>query len=221
MKKLLPLLIILLSIPTTKAQSICFTENKGQVYDQNYKARPDVLFGVMAGNMAVHIKNTGVSYQLYRVDKWKEATEAPFSLGEGRGVEAKFPHKEIEQQTIYRIDLTWVNANPNFTKTTDEALPGYNNYYLESCPNGALNVKSYKGITLHNLYKGINLHYYEKQGQLKHDYIVAPHANYKQIQLKIEGAQVSINKDGSLLLNTPLGKVQEGAPVVYQNGKQL
>jgi hypothetical protein len=221
MKILLPLLIILLSILNAKAQTICFTENKGQVYDQNYKARPDVLFGVMAGNMAVHIKNTGVSYQLYRVDKWKEVTKAPFSLGEGRGVEAKFPHKEIEEQTIYRIDLTWVNANTNFTKTMDEALPGYNNYYLESCPNGALNVKSYKGFTLHNLYKGINLHYYEKQGQLKHDYIVAPHANYKQIQLKVEGAKVSLNKDGSLLLNTPLGKVQEGAPLVYQNGKQL
>jgi hypothetical protein len=35
---------------------ICFTENKGQVYDQNYQPRPDVLYGAMTGNMAVHIK---------------------------------------------------------------------------------------------------------------------------------------------------------------------
>lgn len=37
---------------------ICFTENKGQVHDLNYKARPDVLFGAMAGPMAFHLRNT-------------------------------------------------------------------------------------------------------------------------------------------------------------------
>ena len=190
---------------------ICFTENKGQVYDQNYKPRPDVLYGAMAGNMAVHIKNTGVSYQLYRVDKWKEVTDP----------KTKQNHKEIDQQTIYRVDLYWLNTNKNFTKSEDEALPGYNNYYLESCSNGALNVKSYKGINLNNLYQGINLHYYEKNGELKHDYIVAPHADYKQIMIKVEGAEISLNNDGSLLLSTPLGKIQEGAPIVYQNGRQL
>ncbi|MBK7668471.1 MAG: SBBP repeat-containing protein [Sphingobacteriaceae bacterium] len=190
---------------------ICFTENKGQVYDQNYQPQPDVLYGVMAGNLAVHIKNSGVSYQLYRVDKWKEVEDA----------KTKQKHKEIDQQTIYRIDLNWLNANTNFTKTEDGTLPGTNNYYLESCPNGALNVKSYTGVTLHNLYNGINLHYYEKQGQLKHDYIVAPHSNYKQIQVKVKGARVQINQDGSLTLTTALGKIQEGAPIVYQNGQQL
>ncbi len=190
---------------------ISFTENKGQVYDQYYKPRPDVLYGAMTGNMAVHIKNNGVSYQLYRVDKYKEVED----------IKTKEKRQEIDQQTIYRVDLYWLNANKNLTTSEDEALPGYNNYYLESCPNGALNVKSYKGITLNNLYPGINLHYYEKNGELKHDYIVAAHADYKQIQIKVEGAEIRVNEDGSLLLTTPLGKIQEEAPKVYQNGKQL
>jgi hypothetical protein len=102
---------------------IFFTENKGQVYDQYYKPRPDVLFGAMAGNMAFHLKTTGVSYQLYRVDKWKEVEDN----------KTKTKHKEIDQQTIYRIDLNWLNHNANFTKSTDEVLPGFNNYYLERC----------------------------------------------------------------------------------------
>lgn len=199
------------SFTKQKVNAIAFTENKGQVHDQNYQPRTDILYGVMAGNMAVHIKKTGVSYQLYRVDTYKETED--FKTKEKR--------KEIDQQTIYRIDLTWLNANTSFTKTEDEALAGYSNYYLENCLDGALNVKSYKGITLHNLYKGIDLHYYEKNGELKHDYIVAPHANCKQIQLKVEGAEISVNEDGSLILSTPLGKVQEGTPIVYQQGKQL
>ena len=191
---------------------IDFTENKGQVYDQNYKPRPDVLYGTMTGDMAVHIKTTGVSYQLYKVDTWKDIEDK---------LTKEKRHKEIEKQTIYRVDLNWLNANTNFTTSQDETLPGYNNYYLESCPNGALNVKSYTGITLHNLYNGINLHFYESGGNLKYDYIVAPHANYKQIQILVEGADIELNKDGSINISTPLGKIREGAPIVYQNNVQL
>lgn len=197
-----------------KKSDISFTENKGQVHDLNHTPRPDVLYGAMAGNMAVHIKNSGVSYQLYRTDK---SDGAPVLTTRGeRSLE-----KEASQKTVYRIDLNWLNHNPNFTKSEEGLLPGYSNYYSESCPNGALRVKSYKDITLHNLYQGIDLHYYEKNGELKHDYIVAPHTYYKQIRVKVEGADVIVNADGSLLLSTPLGKIQEGAPVVYQNSKQL
>jgi len=191
--------------------SISFTENKGQVYDQNHQPRPDVLYGTMTGNMVVHIKKTGVSYQLYRVDHYKEVED----------LKTKEKRKEITQQTIYRVDLNWINANTNIESSEDEALPGYNNYYLVSRPDGALNVRSYKGVTLHNLYKGIDLHYYEKGGELKHDYLVKAHTDYKKIQVKVVGAEISVNEDGSLLLNTPIGKIQEGAPIAYQNGKPL
>lgn len=193
------------------ANEISFTENKGQVHDQNFNTRPDVLYGVMAGNMAVHIKNSGVSYQLYKTDSWKEEAD----------VKNNKIRKEVDKQTIYRVDLNWINANNNFTQSHDEVLPGFNNYYFDNCPDGALNVKSYKGITLNNLYPGINLHYYEKNGELKHDYIVAPHADYKKIQLKIDGAEIKLNTDGTLFLITSLGKIQEGAPIVLQGGKQL
>jgi hypothetical protein len=196
---------------TNQNPGISFTENKGQIHDQNYLPRPDVLFGAITKNMAVHIKRTGVSYQLYRVDRYNEIEDP----------KTKKKFKEIAQQTIYRVDLNWVNANSNVPTTQDEVLPGYNNYYLENCPNGALYVRSYKGVTLKNLYKGIDLHYYGKCGELKHDYIVAARADYRQIQVKVEGAQISVNGDGSLLLTTPLGKIQEGAPIVYQSGRQL
>lgn len=193
------------------SNGICFTENKGQIHDLNYKARPDVLFGAMAGPMAFHLRNSGVSYQLFRTETWKETIDP----------KTRETQKEIDEQTIYRIDLNWVRANANYKVITDDVLPGYNNYYLENCPKGALYVKSYTGVTLQNLYPGINLHYYEKEGQLKHDYIVKPGADYKQIQLKIEGATIETSADGSLILSTPLGKIEEGSPVVFQRGKVL
>ena len=74
--------------------------------------------------------------------------------------------------------------------------------------NGVQFVKTYTGVTYKNIYKNIDLHYYEVNGQLKYDYLVAAGADYKQIVLEIEGAEkISINGKGELVLVTPLGKV--------------
>ena len=202
------------SIPNPP-KGIFFTENKGQIHDQNYKTRPDVLFAAMAGDLGVYIKATGVSYQLYRVDTWKEDTL--FSNTNLKKTKNRIP----DQQTIYRIDLKWLNGNATILKKYDETLPGFDNFYLASCPEGALNVKSYKGVSLEGIYDGISVHYYEKNNLLKHDYIVAPNVDYKKIKIQIDGAELSVNNEGSLFLTTPLGKVEEGAPIVFQNGQQL
>jgi hypothetical protein len=195
----------------SQSKTVSFTENKGQFADQNYNPRPDVLFGGSDGQLTFYITKKGVSYQLYRVDSYKEAEDP----------NTKEKIKVMDQQSVYRTDIKWLNANPNPLVKTDDALPGYSNYYLHQCPNGALNVKSYAGITLQNVYSGIDLHYYGAGGALKYDYIVAPNADYKQIQLRVEGAALKLQEDGSLLIVTPLGKIQEQAPVVFQNGLQL
>lgn len=201
------------------SSSICFTENKGQVSDQNYKPRPDVLFGGMAGGMAFHLRNNGISYQLNRVDTWKEEEPA---LKVGRNLKTKEKRKVADQSTIYRLDINWIGTNNNFTTKTEKPLAGYSNYYLAVCPNGINNVKSYQGVFYNNIYNNINLHYYQKNGCLKYDYIVAPHANYKQIQMQVTGAnKITVQKNGALEFTTPLGNIEEGAPIVYQNGKQL
>jgi hypothetical protein len=191
-------------------KQIVFTENKGQVSDQNYQPRPDVLFGGVDGKMAFHIKKNGISYQLNRVDSRKKEKD-------GRNEEMNVPDKV----TVHRVDIKWKNCNSQVTTATDEAVEGYGNYYLAVCPDGVTNVKSYKGITVKNIYNNIDIHYYESDGSLKHDYIVAPNSDYKQIQLEVSGAKIELAEDGSVLLKTSLGDVQEGAPVVFQNGKRI
>lgn len=195
--------------PNGKVKNIIFTENKGQVADQYNNARPDVLYVGTSGALNFHIKNNSISYQLCKVDRWKE-------------VESENGSQLIaDEQTVYRIDLNWLNTNPQFTKQTDEQISGYTNYYMEQCPNGALNVASYKGVWLKNIYSGINLHYYEKNGVLKYDYIVSPGVDYKNIKFQIEGAAIILQKDGSILLNTPLGNIVEEKPIAFQNGKEV
>ncbi|MBL7909868.1 MAG: T9SS type A sorting domain-containing protein [Bacteroidia bacterium] len=195
-----------------KSNGISFTENKGQVHDQNYKARPDVLFGGESNGLVFHLRNNGISYQLNKIESWKEVED----------LKTKSKKKEIDQQTIYRLDINWLNANANASIIKGKALEGYSNFYLASCPDGATNVKSYADVTYKNIYNGIDLKWYQKDGQLKYDYLCEAGTNYKKIQLQIEGAEsIYINKKGELLLKTPLGTIIEKAPTVVQNGKVL
>lgn len=194
---------------------ISFTENKGQISDQHYKPRTDVLFAGSDGEINFHIRNNGVSYQLTKVDSWKQNKNTDILNKEIPDI--KLPDKI----TLYRIDTYWKNCNTSLKIKTDKAHAGFTNYYLPACPNGVLNVPSYEGVSLENLYNGIDVHYYQKNGTLKHDYLVAPHTNYKLIQIEVKGADVRIQKDGSVLLSTPIGEIQEGAPIVFQNGKQI
>ena len=200
---------------------VVFTENKGQVHDQHYKARPDVLFGGTAGNLTFHLKNNGISYQLTRVDTWKKESDLTTKKAGFENAEA--PTKLVaDQTTIYRLDINWLNANKNAELIKQNPLEGLNNYYLENCPNGVLNVKSYQQITYQNIYKGIDLKWYEKEGHLEYDYLVSAGADYKKIQLEIKGAdKITVNNKGELIYKTPLGNIIEQAPVVIQSGKTL
>lgn len=193
-------------------QQLSFKENLGQVSDQNYKPRPDVLFSGSTGNLCFHLKKDGISYQLNRVDSWKEEQD----------VKTKNKTKYADQYTIYRIDMNWLNTNSTPIIKKTGKLEAYDNYYLSTCPNGALNVRSYNQITYQQIYDGIDVTWYEKNGNLKYDYTVAAGADYKQIQIEIKGAtKISINAHGELEIVTPLGTIVEQSPLVFQNKKTL
>lgn len=206
----------LFAVTPEKGTEIRFTENKGQIGDQNKLPRRDVLFSGYDKGLVFHLKNNGLSYQLSRVDSWKEVV-----MPACKSIE-KEKRKVPGQTTIYRLDINWLNANPNSVIERENPVEGYDNYYNSSCPTGALEVKSYVGIKYKNIYNGIDLHYYGKDGHLKYDYEVSPGADYKQIQLEINGAQkISVNSKGELIIKTPLGNIVEQAPLVIQSGNVL
>ncbi len=199
-----------------KNQKTCFQENKGQISDQNFKARPDILFSGTDGELVYHLKNNGLSYQLAKVMSWKKTEKSVFNFAKQSSV------PEIESLSIFRIDINWLNCNTNATISKGNALSGYDNFYLESCPKGALEVKSYQNITYQNLYSGIDLKWYEKNGALKYDYYISAGADYSKIKLEIKGAEsIHINQLGQLVIKTPLGELIEDAPLVKQENKVL
>ena len=198
--------------------TISFTENKGQISDQNYNHRPDVLFSGEANGLTFHIRNNGVSYQTSRVDSWKQQDE---NLPEGIREEGK-TDSVPDQMTIYRTDINWLGFNKDYTIENGESTAGFNNYYLPSCPDGAMNVRSYTDVTFKNLYTGVDVKWYEKNGELEYDFIVAPNTDYTKISWEIKGAdRITIGENGQLIIETPLGNIEEQAPIAFQGEEQV
>jgi hypothetical protein len=206
------------SFDKIKPQSAVFEENKGQMKDQFWKSRPDVLYYGASEGMNYFIKNCGMSYQLSRVESWKDEEDLTQSLKEANDECKQVP----DQIGTYRVDADWLNANPSFEVVKGKELDGYNNYY--NVPEGvepALYVKKYEAITLKNVWDGIDLHYYGTEGFLETDYLVAPGADYKKIQIQFKGAELSTDEKGNLIIKTPFGEIQEGALKVYQNNERI
>ena len=98
-------------IPKTNA-GVVFTENKGQVHDQHYKSRPDVLFSGTDGQLTFHLKNNGISYQLFKVNTWKKESDL-INLHADLKIQTDERKLVADQTTIYRLDINWVNSNIN------------------------------------------------------------------------------------------------------------
>ena len=205
-------------LPEVASKGAFFRENKGQVKDQNWQPRPDVLFSGEANGLTYHLKKDGLHYQLSKVDTWKEETD----IRKAPGIE-KDAHKVPDQISMYRVDVTWLGANPFCEIITGKARPDYENFYnVHEGVEPALFVKSYASVTYKNLYENIDLKFYQTpSGELEYDFIVHPGGDYKKIQLDIQGATLSLNENQELAITTPLGTITEGALRVHQGGKTI
>ena len=99
----------------------------------------------------------------------------------------------------------------------------YYNYFIGNDKNKwASNVKAYADVQLEEIYNGIDLHYNNQGDFLKYDFIVAPGANPKLIQIEYQNAKtLTVDKKGRLRIEGEIGVIEEAKPYAYQiiNGK--
>src|SRR5690554_1554923 len=196
----------------TESQFLSFEENAGQVRDQNWQARPDVLFSGETHGLNFHLRNNGISYQIVSFEKPANNVE--------RAMHSDEPTPR--EFSIYRVDLNWINANENIEVVPGKDMEGYNNYY--NVPEGndpALMVKKFEDVRFRDVWPGIDLLYFSNDGTLESDWLLEKAEDYTQIAFEIAGAEVSSDNDGYLIMETPFGEIREGKLAVYQNEKLL
>jgi len=126
--------------------------------------------------------------------------------------------RDAQDRTVLRMRL--VGANRESQMTGIDELPGKSNYFIGNDPSKwRTNVTHYGRVQYKGIYAGVDLVCYGNQGQLEYDWIVAPHADYKQIKVKYKGAQ-SVHIDeatGDLILTMRDGfELRQQKPIIYQ-----
>ena len=122
----------------------------------------------------------------------------------------------------YRMHFT--GASEDVQIVPEKQQESYNNYFIGNDPSKwASNCKIYKGVTYRNMYPGVDVRYYADKGTLKYDIVVNPGANAAAIEMRYEGADKLLVKNGQLYVKTSVGDVKELEPYSYQfdkvNGK--
>lgn len=140
-----------------------------------------------------------------------------FLTGEG-AVLALRSAKGASAGSVVRMKLAGAKANPELQAS--DLLPGRSNYLIGSDPSKwQRNVPQYACVRYQQVYPGIDLVYYGKQGQLEYDFQVAAGADPKTIQLQFEGSRALRMAGGDLIVSAGDGDVRLQAPRVYQSGK--
>ncbi|HKT78702.1 MAG TPA: SBBP repeat-containing protein, partial [Vicinamibacterales bacterium] len=100
-----------------------------------------------------------------------------------------------------------------------EPLPQRTNYFRgEQASDSFVDIGNFGRITYPSVYSGVDLVYYGTHGELEYDFVVAPHADPKQIRLVFEGTTgIRVSDDGRLILDTPTGILEFRKPVAYQD----
>ncbi|MEI6508013.1 MAG: SBBP repeat-containing protein [Bacteroidota bacterium] len=222
-----------------------FIENKGQIIDQNNNPNPSVLYlynGNPAdrsfnggGGLHVQLKQSGFSYE---VSPSKSPRRGDFvsTIPNVDGSVPPLGDRGLDSIYIHRIDISFVNANPNATITASDIAPDYINYYTTgTSEKGVTQVHHCKKVLYQNIYNNIDVEFCLSDGSsspsgrlggaFKYNFIVHPGGNVNDIQLKFDGANsTSLTKDGHIKIETAYGNIDESIPFSYQinsdNSKQ-
>jgi hypothetical protein len=212
MRNLIYLLFLALFLMNSNAQaysgfsqeekhSIGFIENKGQILDQNGNAAKAIYFKANLGPQAVYFQKDAFSYVFHKSAVGKK--------------------DEIVTQQ-YRLDLKFLNTNPEIEIMGMEQQEYAQRYYSPVFDNASLTLKSYRKIIYKNIYPLIDLVVYKARGEqaLKYDFVVHPGGKPEQIKLQYVGSlDLNLGKDGDIEVQTPLGNLAESAPYAYQETK--
>jgi len=119
------------------------------------------------------------------------------------------------------LGVKLVGANAAAKLTGEERLPGKSNYFIGNDPSKwRTNVPNYAKVRYQQVYPGIDLVYYGNQQQLEYDFVVAPGADPRSIQLAFDGAdRLEIDAAGDLLLRAAREELRFRKPRIYQHAE--
>ncbi|HEX5626092.1 MAG TPA: hypothetical protein VFX48_08750 [Saprospiraceae bacterium] len=190
-----------------KASELTFAENKCQVNDYSGRINKRVLFLAQADNVKYMFRKDGITMQVSRPGAWFESENTVDSPYTG---------------TVRKVDLFWEGANKSAEVYGAEELNIQVLKLQGATPLKDCQIRNYRKLYYTEIYPGIDLLYCDRDNRLKYDFQIRPEFDYKEIRMRIDGAQqIYVNAFGQLVVKTSAGEILEAAPLAMQAGKPL
>lgn len=181
-----------------------FTQNNGQITDQNHQKNNDVLFLLNGTEFNVQLRKSGFSYDLYQHIFEEDLNVEENGLTEGK----KTILKEVN---YHRIDFEFLGYNKDFKVISEVAASAFTiNYYSNE---GLINAKNFSKVTYKDIYKNIDVEFItDDVNGFKYNFIIHPGGNINDIAIQLKGAdQMKMGSD-NLIFETSLGSLIENIP---------
>jgi hypothetical protein len=124
----------------------CFIENFGQIKGQDQLPVGNILFSLNDRNFHCFLRRNSFSYELYT-----PTGNPPSELNSGS------KYKPAPVFNVQRIDVNFIgaNSNPEITKGSSDGIKWIYD-------GGRIVARSYRQITLHNIYNQIDIVFFAK-----------------------------------------------------------
>lgn len=169
-----------------------FLLNKGQVHFTDGSKAEKVLctFGFPSGY--AHFLKEGIDYYFVRIDE-----------------------NDSLKRIVERISLRYQHISEQARFEAGERSGYEEHYYQGGRTETAVHTEGVNDFWIRDIYSGIDLHYYLKDGALKYDFIVAAGARIDQIKWKYDGKIRSGIENDAIHIQGQWGKISESKPFSF------
>ena len=138
--------------------------------------------------------------------------------GQGQNYSVTVSHEAVVISAGEKISVRYRGASRSAKAEALQPLRTRFNFILGSDPQKwQIGRRAYGRVRYAGIYPGIDVEFYGKDGEIEHDFTIAPGASASEIKLAVEGAH-GIRKDanGNVVLELESGDMQLVRPVAYQ-----
>jgi len=199
---------------------LSFEANHGQIDNQvKFVARGAgyTLF-LMPTEAVFSLQQRGPAQSVPSAANAKDNSQTLADSISNHGVSNRARKPAMQNNSVLRVRL--LDADNKAKVMGLNELPGRTNYFRGNDPSKwTTGVATFAKVQYSQVLKGIDLVYYGNQGQLEYDFVVAPGADTRLINLKFGGARnLRVDKQtGDLVLRVEQEEIRFHKPVAYQN----